>query len=95
MAGWFEEDESDSSGTNTPLAAGQEVQVFCEDHTTGGAEFNNDIDEFSAIGPNSDGELFYVGIDGETLGLGLNIFGHKCLAVGTITLMELDNDDDN
>jgi hypothetical protein len=30
---------------------------------------------------------YYIGIDGETTALGLNIFGHDCFAAGTAVLI--------
>jgi len=50
-----------------------------------------DADGSNAIGPDAEGALFFISIDGDTLGLGLNIFGHKCLAVGIVSIMEIED----
>ncbi len=30
----------------------------------------------------------YIGIDGAQVGLGVNVFGHDCIAVGTVVLVQ-------
>lgn len=73
---WYEEDNS-----VTALAANDEVLVFYESTTIIGAErYDNNIDDGSMVGPNG----FYMSIDGESLGLGLNIYGHACTVVGSV-----------
>ena len=74
--GWFEED---TGGAQT---AGTEILMFQSNIATGNPSYQEDIDEGSAVAP--DGS--YVAIDGEMLGLGLNIFGHSCIAVGNAML---------
>ncbi len=76
--GWFEEDESDSSGGNLPLNAGQQVIVQTDFVSPAGSAKYDDLDETSAVAP--DGS--YLGLEGEAGGVGLNLFGHDCLVVG-------------
>jgi hypothetical protein len=78
--GWFVNDR------NGPLAAGKRVALFSEDETTGEAEYTDDDGEGSAAAGNG----AYLSIDGETLGLGLNVFGHDCVAIGTVTFIRGD-----
>jgi hypothetical protein len=78
--GWFVNDR------NGPLEAGQRVVLFSEDETTGEAEYTDDDGEGSAAAGNG----AYVSISGETLGLGLNVFGHDCVAIGTVTFIQGD-----
>lgn len=75
--GWFEED------AGGPQAAGAEIIQFTTSTGLATPIYSDDIDEGSAVAP--DGS--YVGIDGEMTGLGLNIFGHDCIAVGNVFLV--------
>ena len=78
--GWFEEDESDNFGGNSPLLAGEEVIV--QDHfapSGAGARFRN-IEESSAVAP--DGS--HLALKGDTGAFGTNLLGHDCVAMGTI-----------
>jgi hypothetical protein len=78
--GWFVNDR------NGPLAAGQKVVLFNESETTGETKYTDDDGEGSAVAGNG----AYVSIAGETLGLGLNVLGHDCVAIGTVTLIKGD-----
>ena len=78
--GWLEEDENDFDfGNNPPLAAGVEVISYELQVTPSAARYDN-LNEVSAIAP--DGS--YLALDGESGGLGLNLFGHDCLVMGNI-----------
>ena len=70
---------------------GQEVDVLNTSTVDTGFRYDRSslTGQFSAIGPDAAGHLFYVAIDSSTVGLGVNILGHKCIAVGMVTLMEL------
>ena len=75
--GWWDEDGF------WPLRADDEVLVFLEIGATGQSRYDNDTNEGSAVA--ADGS--YIAIDGDTLGLGLNVFGHDCIAVGTVIVI--------
>lgn len=79
--GWWEDDGG-------PFAAGVERNVLTLSNDFGVPTYSEDTRDFSAIGPDAGGKLFYVAIEGNTVGLGLNIFGHKCIAVGVISIIE-------
>ena len=85
VAGWF------STLSPGPTAAGVERQINNTGLSTP-PRYIVIIDRFSAIGRDEDGDLFYVSIDGETQGLGTNIFGFRCFAVGNVSVMKLDLD---
>jgi cysteine-rich repeat protein len=76
--GWFEEDNP-----TTAQLAGAEITVNLEQAPTGTPFYDNMIDDFSAVAPGG----YYVGLDGESTGLGLNLFGHDCIAVGVATMI--------
>ena len=90
-AGWFAETDEDPIANGGPFAADAEAAALQEAFPTGLPIYSNNPDKFSAIGPDDDGDLYYVSIDGDTVGLGLNIFGNDCLAVGNVSIMKLDN----
>lgn len=70
------------SGDGGDLTANTEEVVFSNSTTTGDPRFGRDIDADPAVAmEGSTGS--YIGIDGETLGLGLNIFGHDCVVAGS------------
>ena len=83
VGGWFE------PMITRPIKADEERVVFSDSANGDQSTYENNVDRFSAVGPDENGRLFYIAIDGETVGLGLNIFDHECLAVGTVTLAEL------
>ena len=57
--------------------AGDEC-TYIGNNTSSGPSYTYRIDWGSAVTPDGN----YIGVDGETTGLGFNIFGHDCLAVG-------------
>ena len=75
VAGWYEEDNGSAA-----LPALQEEIILSNSNPTGDDDYENEIDDGSMVGP--DGS--YMAVDGETVGLGLNIFGHRCVAVGHV-----------
>jgi cysteine-rich repeat protein len=75
--GWFEED------TGAAQTAGTEIVAHSDQAATGTVFYDNNIDDFSAVAPGG----YYLGADSEITGLGLNLFGHNCLAVGVATLI--------
>jgi hypothetical protein len=77
--------------STSPFDAGEERVVFDDSANGDQPSYENSVDRFTALGPDENGRLFYLAIDGETLGLGLNVFDHECLAVGTVTLARLGN----
>ncbi len=77
--GWWDEEVA----FRTPHAADDEVRAFYKIATTGQSHYDNDINEGSAIA--ADGS--YMAIDGDTIGLGLNIFGYDCIAAGTVVVI--------
>jgi hypothetical protein len=70
--------------SSTPMTAGTPQAVLTNSVATGSTNYGNDIDESSATAP--DGT--YTGIDGETVALGLNVFGHRCYTAGHITVLK-------
>jgi hypothetical protein len=66
------------------LAPGVPVQMFSNSSDAATPNYDNSIDDGSASAQ-QDGRLFYLAIDGETLGLGLNVFGSECYVAGTAT----------
>ena len=81
--------ESSAAGSfvvasTTPMTAGTPVSVLTLGTGTGNTLYANDIDESSATA--ADGT--YMGIDGETVALGLNVFGHRCYTAGHITVLK-------
>ncbi len=75
--GWFDSDSGKSH------SSGKRIVLFSEDENTGDKDFTED-DGGVAVASRSG---HYIAIAGETLGLGLNIFGHDCVAIGTATLI--------
>lgn len=80
VSGWLEEDENDFGSSNPPLAAGVEVIAWEAFVNPSGGVLYTQLSEVSAIAP--DGS--YLALDGESGGVGLNLFGHDCLVVGNI-----------
>lgn len=78
--GWWEEDSG-------PHSSGDEIDVMSNTGDADSAEYEDDIDETSAVAE-EDGVIYYIGMDGETTGLGLNIFGHDCLVAGSVFLQQ-------
>lgn len=77
QAGWF----GDGDGGNvTSGTAGAEMVAGSRSVGAATASFGNDIDESFAVAP--DGS--YMAVNGEMLALGLNVFGHDCVAVGNV-----------
>jgi hypothetical protein len=60
-----------------PLTANTPSTMFSMSDTS--TYYDRDIDSGSAMAP--DGT--YIGIDGESLGLGVNLFGHGCVVAGS------------
>jgi hypothetical protein len=75
--GWFLNHDSG------PNSADDELVNFVITISTGDEFYDNDIDNGTMAAP--DGS--YLAIDGEMLGLGLNIFGHDCIVIGTAVLI--------
>ena len=73
--GWYDSEHG------TFLRAGKRVVLFSEEEETGEPTYEGDEEGVSVATRNGR----YLAIDGDTLGLGLNIFGHDCVAVGTVT----------
>jgi len=71
--GWYHEEDS-----GTAQAAGTEVIGSRVSFDDGFAYFDNDIDDFVMVTPAG----HTVGWDGESTGIGLNIFGSDCLLSG-------------
>jgi hypothetical protein len=69
--GWF-------TDFNGPLAAGEEKRIC----GIGGpsSSYANCPDGDSAVSPSG----HYIGVDGDVIGLGLNIFGNDCLITGQV-----------
>ena len=74
-APWYDE-----QSPATAQVADDEVVVYDTLAPTGTEYYNNEIDSGSLVGPGG----YYMSIDGESLGLGLNIYGHACTAVGSV-----------
>lgn len=70
----YEEDAGQLTA-DTPVVAYDHVVL------TGIEDYSNDIDDGSSVAMEGTTGS-YIGIDGETLGLGLNIFGHDCVVAG-------------
>ena len=66
--------------TSLTLAANHEQMVYDISSDPGVETYNNEIDNGSMVGPGG----YYMSIDGESLGLGLNIYGHACTVVGSV-----------
>jgi hypothetical protein len=77
-AGWF------ITSNTTPNSANSEFIIFEVIRSAGSTIYSNDATTVSIA--SSDGS--YLTIDGETIGLGLNVFGHSCIAVGTVTAIK-------
>jgi len=77
-AGWF------ITSDTTPNAANTEVIIFEVSSTAESTLYSNAATTVSLAA----GDGSYLTIDGETIGLGLNIFGHNCIAVGTVTAIK-------
>ena len=82
VSGWFGDDGEFPIGTGSdgPFNAGDQVIFLEESADPGVPEYDDDIDEFTAAAPNG----AFVAVDGEATGLGLNIFGHDCIAIGNV-----------
>ena len=78
QSGWF------SSKVGEPLSRRQRVVMFSEDESSGEPTYEDDDGDGSIAAPNG----AYMAIDGDTLGLGVNIFGHDCVAIGTVTIIK-------
>jgi hypothetical protein len=81
--GWFEEDSS-----TTTFNAGDEVIAFVVGTITGTLFYNNDTDDGSSLTFTSATRGNHLSIDGETLGLGLNLgppANVDCVFAGTAT----------
>lgn len=76
--GWF------ASGRNGPLSSTRRVVLFKEDDNAGDVSYDNDDGDGSIAAKTGE----YMAIAGETLGLGINVFGHDCVAIGTVTMIE-------
>lgn len=76
---WWSANESGDGPL--PAGANNEMNGFDASNTTGIAQYTNDIDDGSAA-VKVGSTIQYLAIDGEGLGLGLNVFGHRCLAMG-------------
>jgi len=64
------------------LAPGEEVLVYDNTSAPQTPSYDNDIDDGSSIA--AEGTTgSYIGIDGETIGLGLNVFGNDCVVAGS------------
>ncbi len=81
--GWFAEEDR-ITGETGPIAAFTEVAVLGDQVPAGTASYDDDDDEGSAAAP--DGSV--ISVIGEATGLGLNIFGHDCVAIGTLFLIK-------
>jgi cysteine-rich repeat protein len=77
-AGWFTD-----NAAGTSQAAGAEVEMSVRSIATNTANAGVDFDEGYALGP--DGT--YVALDADGLALGLNVFGHRCVAAGIVRAM--------
>ena len=80
VAGWFEEDASDSPGGNAPLNAGQEI--VSDQFAVGipGVQRFDNTAEGSMVAP--DGS--YLALEGDSSAKGLNLFGYDCIVVGNV-----------
>ncbi len=78
IAGWYNENNS-----TTAQLASVEIVALAKSAATTTASFDNDNAEDSNVAP--DGS--FISISGESIGLGVNIFGHACLAVGHVNLI--------
>ena len=70
--GWF------STSAGGPLLASDEDVMFSTSSAVGDTEFDQDIDDGTAISAGGD----YLALQGETLALGLNVAGNDCLVAG-------------
>ncbi len=64
------------------LTANVETLVFSNSVTTGNTSWNQDIDDNAAYAQ-AGGQQYYLAIDGETLGLGVNVLGPGCTFAGS------------
>ena len=81
VSGWFESGESDSNGTdNPPFSAGEQEVVFEQDGVPNGRIYDDVVDDSSIVAPGG----FYLAIEGDTSGAGLNILNHDCLVTGNL-----------
>ncbi len=78
----FEEDEG-------PLTADTPVAAYSHSGSTTDPSYENDIDDGSTVAMEGTTGS-YIGIDGETIGLGLNLFGHDCVVAGAAFLANGD-----
>jgi hypothetical protein len=73
------------------LAADQEVVGHDHNNDATGQRQYVNLSETSAV--HEDG--YHLGVEGDTSGLGLNILGFDCIAVGTVSLIKINDDDDD
>ncbi len=78
VAGWF------NTRFNGPRGAGQRDEISSNAATR--PFYTDELDQFSATGPDNDGTLFYISIDGDDRGLGLNVFNNRCIVNGDVTV---------
>ena len=72
------------SAANGELTVATPTSVLSNSVTTDTASYDRFIDRDSQIAP--DGS--FIGIDGESVGLGLNLFGHRCVTAAAITVLK-------
>lgn len=75
-----------STSDGTELLATDEDVMFSESTSTGNSVFDQDIDDGAAISVGGD----YLGLQGETLALGLNTLGADCLVAGVAFTQDVD-----
>ena len=73
-----------ASTWDEPLSRRRKVVMFSESDSAGEPAYENDDGDGSIAAPNG----AYMAIDGDTLGLGLNVLGHDCVAIGTLTIIK-------
>lgn len=79
-SGWFEDDFSDEPDGNRPFDAGDQVISESESVNPPGSAFYDNLEASVSVAP--DGS--YLALDGDTGGMGMNIFGHDCVVMGNI-----------
>ena len=73
---WFESDQGEKR------LEGEKVTLFSADEDLNDKNYTDGDDGISIA--SKDGK-HYIAINGQTLGLGLNVLGHDCVAIGTAT----------
>lgn len=79
-AGWY-----DTYSGSTPNGAGDEIVMFEISDTNGSPYFEKDIDDGAAISAAG----AYIGVQGETLALGLNVLGNDCVVAGVAFVQDV------